>query len=45
MLLSIFTLIVSFLVDKKCQECDIPEEKCNEIKAQKCFDDWINACD
>ncbi|MHA2053308.1 MAG: hypothetical protein ACW99F_06865 [Candidatus Hodarchaeales archaeon] len=32
-------------VERVCEECDLPSDKCNELKSRKCFDDWLNSCD
>ena len=29
---------------KVCQECNIPEDECDKLKAQGCFDDWLKSC-
>ena len=34
-----------YFVEKKCQECGLPEEKCNELKARNCYDEWFQNCD
>lgn len=32
-------------IERKCKECDIPDDKCSELKSRSCFDEWINSCD
>jgi hypothetical protein len=32
-------------VERVCDECNLPPDQCDELKARKCFDDWLNACD
>jgi hypothetical protein len=32
-------------IERKCKECDIPDEKCSELKSRSCFDEWVTSCD
>lgn len=32
-------------VKKKCQEGNLPVDKCNVLKARECYDEWFQSCD